>query len=107
MSAPQNLQQLVDLIIEKIEAANQPSMPEQKRVETIADAVYAVAFFMLQVTPTNGHHQVALAAELVKRLRLFRSPFLILPREIGDDTRLRELFENFLTTTADWRTSQH
>lgn len=98
MSQPQTLEQLIELMVQKITQAQGP-MPEIERAKLIADAVYETAFFILEVTPTTGHHQMFLASELVKRLRNFHSPFFIVAREMGNDEQLRQLFENFLTPT--------
>ena len=103
---PQTLEDLFELVAAKIGAAQGP-MQEMDRANLIADAVYETAFFILQVTPTTGHHQMHLASEMLKRLRNFHSPFLVLSRQMGTDEELRAHFEKFMTTTADWRKEMH
>lgn len=106
VSQPQTLEQLFELMAQKITKAQGP-MPEIERANLIADAVYEAAFFILEVTPTTGHHQMFLASELLKRLRNFHSPFFVVSREMGSDEQLRQLFDTFLTSTANWRKEMH
>lgn len=102
----QTLEQLFEFMAKKIEAAQGP-MLEQQRAMLIADAVYEAAFFMLEVTPTNASHQLFLAAELLKRLRNFHSPYFIVAREMGNEEELRKLFDHFITTTDGWDATHH
>jgi hypothetical protein len=97
---------LFEFMAQKIEAA-QGQMPERDRAMLIADAVYEAAFFILQVTPTSGHHQAFLATELLKRLRNFNSPYFVIAREMGDADQLRALFDGFLTATEGWESTHH
>ena len=103
---PQTLEELFEFVAARIHDANAP-MDEIARATLIADAVYETAIFCLQVTPSTGHHQMYLASELLKRLRNFQSPFLVLSRQMGTDEELRAHFEKFMTTTADWRKELH
>lgn len=95
-------EQLIEFMMERIERAND-MIPEAERAMIISDLVYEVALFALQATPCNGHHQMFLASELLKRLRNFQSPFLVLSRQMGTDDELRAHFDNYLKTTANWR----
>ena len=106
MTDIKTLEQLFEFMAEKIGAA-QGAMPEAERMRLINDAVYEAAMFTLAATPSTGHHQLALAAELLKRLRNFHSPYFIIAREMGDEENLRKLFEQFITTTDGWESSRH
>lgn len=108
MSRPNvhTFEELFEFMAQKIEAA-QGNMLEQQRAMLIADAVYEAAFFILEVTPTNANHQLFLAAELLKRLRNFHSPYFIVAREMGSEEELRKMFDQFITTTEGWDATHH
>lgn len=108
MSGPQvtTFEDLFEFMAKKIEAAQGP-MLEQARAMLIADAIYEAAYFILEVTPTNGNHQLFLAAELLKRLRNFHSPYFIVAREMGNEEELRAMFDQFITSTQGWDSTHH
>ena len=107
MSGVKTLEQLFEFMAEKINAANDEKITEQERAQLIGDAAYEAAFFLLQTAPTNQNHQFWLAADLVKRLRNFKSPYLIISREMADARGLRRIFDNFIETTEGWDQTHH
>ena len=106
MSEPQTFEQLFDFMASKVEQAN-GAMAEMDRAKLIADVAYEAAMFLLRATPSNGHHQMFLASELLKRLRNFHSPFFVISRQMGDADQLRKLFEQFISSTDGWQQSKH
>ena len=107
VSGVKTLEQLFEFMAEKINAANDEKITEQERAQLIGDAAYEAAFFLLQTAPTNQNHQFWLAADLVKRLRNFKSPYLIISREMADARGLRRIFDNFIETTEGWDQTHH
>ena len=97
---------LFEFMAQKIEEA-QGNMLEQKRATLIADAVYEAADFVLRATPSNANHQLFLAAELLKRLRNFHSPYFVVARQMGSEEDLRKLFDQFIAATEGWDATNH
>lgn len=97
---------LFEFMAERINKAND-SIPEAQRSELIIEAVVAAAEFILAVTPTTPAHRLALTSGFVRTVRGITSPFMILPREYGDETELCKAFDKFITDTDGWDATHH
>lgn len=90
---------LIDCIHKSEEATS-----EGVKAQAIGEGVMACAEFMLAVVPTNMHHRNYVASVLVRGLRDFKSPFIVLARE---QEGITEEFNRFMTATEGWQETHH
>lgn len=99
-------EELFEFMAQRIKEAH-GLMPERERAVLIAEAAYEAADFVLRATPSDASHQLFLAAELLKRLRNFHSPYFVVAREMGSEEDLRKLFDQFIAATEGWDATNH